>query len=210
MAKPRRRAVPYPPSVYPQAPAPIPVAYPYPQQLDTSAIPPVVSVQSLSAKNATVAKVAVTKNPYEVAGPTYKFEAADSAKREQGDRYDPVAGELLSLGRAFQDLGQQMVSAGNERVSNVVEQQLEERRRALQRRLAKAEPPRRRTREEWEAMQEARAIFENGKDELHLGLADMPSNLRIQLAGDRYAVVEDDALAIHRANGDVMMRIPRS
>jgi hypothetical protein len=166
----RRRKRPLPPQgqyVLAQPPYPFPV----PQAPQVPASPPVASVFTLSAKNATVARVQVSKTSDWSKGPDYQFTAADSAKREQGDRYDPETGELIAIGRAFLDIGEQMVREGNKRVTDLVEEQAQERERAAQRRENKVKPVRRRTREEWEEIQRRREQHErNAQMARNLGL----------------------------------------
>lgn len=112
-SKSRRRPVPeqqvlmYPP--YP--PYPQPYAYPS------------VSISVLSARNATVAKVVVAKTTNWAEGPDYTFEAADSAKREQGDVYSPQTGELMALGRALQRAGRAMTREAGRQVRAAVAEQ---------------------------------------------------------------------------------------
>jgi hypothetical protein len=116
---------------------------------------PQVIVQALQAKNASVAKVTVVKNDWNKLGwePEYKFEVSESAKREQGDVYDPLTGELMSQGRAFQRLGREMVNEANKRVKADVQARAE----AEARKNQPKRPVHRRTREEWEAIQIQRA-----------------------------------------------------
>lgn len=155
MTNPRRRrrrpiAPPYTP------PQPFPFAYPAVPQPPAFKEPPRASVQVLRDKNATVANVTVSQMTDYTRGPDYTFETSGSTKREQGDRYDPQTGDLMAIGRALRNAGNEMITEANRRVQEIVEDQAEERRRALQRRLAKAEPPKRRTREEWERIQRIR------------------------------------------------------
>ena len=75
---------------------------------------PTVIVEMLAARNATVVQVSASK--YTDTGLVYDFKAADSAKREQGDIYDPLTGEMLATGRAFQRLGRDMIRAAGKRV----------------------------------------------------------------------------------------------
>jgi hypothetical protein len=152
MPKGRRRAVSQYPQPVPYAPYPVPVT-PQPQQYPPAA--PQVIVQALQAKNASVAKVTVIKNDWNKLGwePEYKFEVSEAAKREQGDVYDPLTGELMSQGRAFQRLGREMVAEANKRVRADVQTRAE----AEARKNQPKRPVHRRTREEWEAIQRHRA-----------------------------------------------------
>jgi hypothetical protein len=129
---------------------PVPMA-PAPQYPPAA---PQVIVQALQAKNASVAKVTVQKIDWNKGWePEYKFEVSESAKREQGDVYDPLTGELMSQGRAFQRLGREMITEANKRVKADVQARAE----AEERKNQPKRPVHRRTREEWEAIQRHRA-----------------------------------------------------
>lgn len=169
MTKPRRKR-PIPPQAYYYAP---------PQPVYPAAPPPadgtvVAGVQTLSAKNATVARVSVRKITDWNKGPDYEFAAADSSKREQGDRYDERAGELLALGRAYARLGRELVSAGNKRTQEVLRAQAAELAAVEEKRNAPKQPVHRRTREEWVEMQRsaARTVLA-GEDGLAAFSADL-------------------------------------
>lgn len=81
---------------------------------------PLISVQILGSKNATVAKATLHKPTADWTGQEYSFEAADSAKREQGDKYDPLTGELLAVSRALSRLARQVAHQANERIQEGV------------------------------------------------------------------------------------------
>ena len=188
------------------------------------------AIQTLSAKNATVARIVVSKTTDWNKGQDYVFEAADSAKREQGDRYDPEAGELLAMGRAFQRLGREMVSQGNKRVQNVLDDQAEQSARAEERREAKTRPVKRRTREQWEEIQRQRRreqIYQHAdeiREHLEQGfpavvtwgghpepMAATPEGARVELANDRYMTIEDDCVCMrHTSTGEVIVRFERA
>lgn len=227
-----RRPVPQVPG-YPDAlllpPAPVPFTF---------REPPRAHVEVLQAKNASVAKVTVQRTTDYSKGPDYVFEAAESTKREQGDRYDQMTGELLAVGRALQRAGRDMVHAGNRRVQDLVAEQEESRRRSAERAEAKVRPVKRRTREEWEAMQrnqrhEHKAqVFREvyGAEKLAQGLGlvvegelggsviartraagtDDSAGTRITLSGNRYMEVEDHRVVIRSDHGDVLMVLDRS
>lgn len=133
-----------PEAAYAPYPVPMAPAVPFPAN-------PNVSVQTLGSKNATVAKVLVSKPTPDWQGQVYSYEASESAKREQGDRYDPETGELIAMGRAFQRLGRQMIRDGNRRVQELIaEQELAQ--------VRKSKPQSyHRTREEWEQIQRERS-----------------------------------------------------
>jgi hypothetical protein len=206
---------------YPAQPIPVQNYYAPPQVPVPFAAFPTAAVQTLSAKNATVAKVVVSKTTDYTRGPDYQFEAGDSAKREQGDVYDPQTGELLAMGRAFQKLGRAMTSEGNKRVQASVAEQAALRARREQ----PKQPVHRRTREEWEALQR---ISQQAKNELlarNLGMeagaeagnvssvayAPRPDGTeRVELAKGRYLVIEDKHVILHRSSGEVIMRIDRA
>ena len=135
----------------PEAYAPVSMPVPAPVFLPQVS----VGVQTLGSKNATVARVTLTRPGEDCwSAPVYQFEASESAKREQGDKYDPQTGELLALSRAFTRLGRQMASEANKRVQAMVD----EKNQASLNRLMKAHkaPVHRRTREEWEQIQAQR------------------------------------------------------
>lgn len=147
----------------PLAPQPVPPAYPvmqapmlpvaYPER-DAQ---PFVYIQTLQSKNASVANVSVSKPPLTWdQPPAWQFKSDGSAKREQGDRFDKETGEMLSVGRALVDAGEQMVREAARRVQASVEQQAAEREKAAERREHKARPVRHRTLKEWEALQARR------------------------------------------------------
>jgi hypothetical protein len=138
------------------APPPVLAYPPVPQYIDPV---PVVAVHVLGAKNATVAKVTVSKYRYDGQGgrEEYKFTAAESSKREQGDVFDAETGELLALARAFQRLSRDLASEANKRVKASTEAQ-EAARKAAEEKRAKTGTPAGRTKEEWEAMQERRGV----------------------------------------------------
>ncbi len=125
---------------------------PPPQPFQDLPAVPSVSVSVLGSKNATVAKVRLAKPTADWMVQEYQFEVAESSKREQGDVFDPVTGELLALGRAFQRLSRQLFSEAGKRVRESVAEQ--ERLEAERERKAEAakKPVKRRTKEEWEAM----------------------------------------------------------
>jgi hypothetical protein len=137
---------------------PLPPVYAQPVYAQPSYSPrsPSVYADVLSSKNATVARVRVVKVPKDFAAPLdYEFEVSDSSKREQGDRYDEQAGELLALGRAFQRLGRELLSAGSKRTREVLAEQQAEREALEAKRSTPRQPVHRRTREEWETVQKA-------------------------------------------------------
>jgi hypothetical protein len=82
-----------------------------------------VTISVLGSKNSTVARAVVTKPTKDWSGQEYVFEAAESSKREQGDVFDPVTGELLALARVFQRLSRQLFSEGSKRVKVSTEAQ---------------------------------------------------------------------------------------
>lgn len=142
----------------PQAPMPYyaPIPVPSPPHAEPT---PVATVRLLQDKNASVARVDLSKlnwtdnDGYHPPATEYSFVASGSTKREQGDRFDPRTGEMLALGRAFQRLSRQLLAEGNRRVREMtkIQQQEAEDRVAKKERVAK--PVHRRTREEWEALQ---------------------------------------------------------
>jgi hypothetical protein len=152
-----RRKRPIPQHLYQQPyPAPVPFAYPMaPPPADGTVV---AGVQTLSAKNATVAKVSVRKITDWNKGSDYEFAAADSSKREQGDRYDERAGELMALGRAYIRLGRDLLSAGSKRTQEVLAAQAAELEALEEKRNAPRRPVHRRTREEWEHIQRSHAL----------------------------------------------------
>ena len=89
---------------------------------------PSVTVSVLGSKNSTVARAVVTKLTKDWTGQEYGFEAAESSKREKGDVFDPVTGELLALSRAFQRLSRDLASEANKRVKASTEAQQKARR----------------------------------------------------------------------------------
>lgn len=128
------------------APAPVNLVAPVPYY----PAGPSVHIQTLGSKNSTVGKVSVTAVTGWNSAPDYQFEVAESAKREQGDKYDPVTGELIALGRAFQKLGRRMVSEGSKRVQALADERAHEQ-------VKRSRPQTyHRTREEWEAIQAQR------------------------------------------------------
>jgi hypothetical protein len=151
------------------APAPVPYT-PYPPMIPFND-PPRASIQVLRDKNATVANVVVSQVTDYTKGPDYQVETSGSTKREQGDRYDQRAGDLMAIGRALRNAGNEMISEANKRVQDIVEDQAEERRRAAERRENKSKPVKRRTRAEWEAMQRAEQQERNREMARKLGMA---------------------------------------
>ena len=144
---------------YIQAPPPVAAYPPVPYEPK-----PVVNIDVLGAKNATVARVTLAKHKdWTAAGTVFKFEAAESAKREQGDVSDPLTGELLALGRAFQRLSRDLFREGHKRVRKAAEEKAaaEEAAEAKARHLPVE--VHRRTREEWEAIQQQRYEKQGGK-----------------------------------------------
>jgi hypothetical protein len=164
--RPRRRNLrPGQPQVF-QAPPPQ-ASYPYPP----ANFGPSVSAQVLQDKNASVAKVTITKVTNLAKGPDYQIEVTGSAKREHGDRHDPVTGEMLALARALQSAARQLNSAAGARVTQAMEEQrAAEAAKAAAKEKAKT-PPRKRTREEWEAILEKRS--QEGAEQIarNLGLS---------------------------------------
>ncbi len=161
MAKSRRKSQTFDPAFFP---APLP---PPPQYIDPV---PVVTLSVLGAKNATVAKAHLSKYRWDGQGGEmlYEFTAADSSKREQGDQYDAETGELLALARTLQRLSRDLFSEADKRVkAAALEQERLEAERERKAEEAK-KPVKRRTREEWEALQAtpARVIPQAFLDEL--------------------------------------------
>jgi hypothetical protein len=70
----------------------------------------------LQSKNATVVEVSFGRYSYGASGYDYYFAAADSSKREQGDVFDPVTGELIAAARALTRIARQMESTARKRV----------------------------------------------------------------------------------------------
>ena len=229
MTNPRRRrrrpiAPPYTP------PQPFPFAYPAVPQPPAFKEPPRASVQVLRDKNATVANVTVSQMTDYTRGPDYTFETSGSTKREQGDRYDPQTGDLMAIGRALRNAGNQMITEANRRVREITEDQAEERRRAAERRENKSKPPKRRTRAEWEAMQRRRQIIKNAEMARNLGLNveqnefgsyssvatapepmyQTPDGGAVPLAYDRTLHIEDERVTIRDNTGNVVMVIDRA
>lgn len=134
--------------------APLPPAFAVPYDPG-----PAVQIQVLGSKNATVAKVKLSKTRWGGGPPEvqYEFEVAEAAKREQGDVSDPRTGEVLALARAFQRLSRELFTEGNRRVKASSEAQAQADRAAILRREAVRRPVRRRTKEEWDAMQQQKA-----------------------------------------------------
>jgi hypothetical protein len=135
---------------YPMIQAPAPVSFPFAPPVHQT---PTVFVQTLQAKNASVANVTVSKPGDSWENPArWEFKSDGSAKREQGDRFDPETGEMLAVGRALVEAGEKMVREANKRVQASIEQQAAERQRAVERRNNKTRPVRHRTLAEWEAV----------------------------------------------------------
>jgi hypothetical protein len=252
----RRRRAP----IAPQVQAPYPFYQPPYPQVPAFKEPPRASVSVLRDKNATVANVSVSQMTDYNKGHDYLFEASGSTKREQGDRYDPQTGDLMAIGRALRNAGNDMITEANKRVSQIVADQAEERRRAAERRENKTKPVQRRTREEWERVQRIRRnqqlarnlgmtvesnewgsyssvagpapvhtapvygyesavaplyTGEDRSDSLGGSATVTPVNTEaispsVRLSNDRYMVIEDNAVVLYRANGDVIMRIERA
>jgi hypothetical protein len=120
-----------------------------------------VTISVLGSKNSTVARAVVTKPTKDWSGQEYVFEAAESSKREQGDVFDPVTGELLALARVFQRLSRQLFSEGSKRVKVSTEAQEAALIEAGRKKHAAVTPVKRRTREEWEAMQAVQRELES-------------------------------------------------
>ncbi len=123
----------------------------------TSPSPP-VHIQLLGSNTATVVHAQLIRPRDDWSGEKYRFEAAESAKREQGDVYDPETGEKLALARALQRLSRDLFSDVAKRVRESVAEQERLTAEAEKRREAAKTPVKRRTREEWEAMQSARMV----------------------------------------------------
>lgn len=136
--------------------------YPEWSQVPAPLVPRAVTeAHTLQDKNATVAKVSVRKQDWSNEhglSATYAFEATGSAKREQGDRFDPVTGELLALARAYERLSRQVQAEAAKRVNRLTYEQDQADRAKLMKRLTSPKPVHRRTREEWEAMQKASLV----------------------------------------------------
>jgi hypothetical protein len=142
------------------------IAYPAPPPFFGPAPGPGLTIQVLGAKNATVAKVQLTKPTEDWSGQQYRFEVAESAKREQGDVFDPETGEKLALARAFQRLSRDLFSDAAQRVRDSVAEQERQEAERERRREAARKPVKRRTREEWEAMQRARLVPQEFEQDL--------------------------------------------
>jgi uncharacterized protein (DUF3084 family) len=113
---------------------------------------PMLSASALQDKNASVAKVSVTKITDYSKGADYAFEATGSAKREQGDVYDPLTGEMLAMSRALQSAARQLQSEANKRVAKAMEDKAAAEKAAAEAKERAKTPPKKRTKAEWEAM----------------------------------------------------------
>jgi hypothetical protein len=220
MTNPRRR------KRRPIAPAyPQPFAYPVPQAPAPAAFrePPRASVQVLRDKNATVANVTVSQVTDYTKGPDYTFETSGSTKREQGDRYDPQTGDLMAIGRALRNAGNEMIREANKRVQDLVAEQAEVRRRSAERRENKGKPVNRRTKAQWETIQRGKQAMRNVQLARNLGLNveqdEAPSvyahssvaewgpapATRINLSNGRYLEEKDGFVGLYNENGAIVM-----
>lgn len=206
-------------------------AYPVPQAPAPTAFkePPRASVSVLRDKNATVANVTVSQVTDYTKGPDYTFETSGSTKREQGDRYDPQTGDLMAIGRALRNAGNEMIREANKRVADIVAEQAEIHRRSAERRENKGKPVNRRTKEEWERAQRFNQQSRNVRLAQNLGLnieqgeglsghytsvagitdaealAKPAKGKRISLANGRYLEETDDFVGLYNANGTIVM-----
>ena len=150
-AEPRYVTAPYPP----QAPQ-------YPPQAPAPRQSPSVFVEVLSDKNATVAMATarVVRHTGKFYDPVdYEYGASGSSKREQGDRHEPMVGEMIAVARALRALSDRMLQGAMREVrANAIAgstEQAQQRERARRRERAGSAPHR--TREEWEALKERAA-----------------------------------------------------
>lgn len=151
-------------------------AQPYPHQAFVAPAPIVpdhapaanVSVQVLQDKNASVAKVTLRRdNSWDYGdGRAYDYTVTGSAKREQGDRYDPVTGEKLALARTFQELADKLRRDANQAVNQIVREDAEMHRRAAERKARKGKPQQHKPLEQYQkelaARQGVRVPFREG------------------------------------------------
>ena len=110
------------------------------------------SVDVMVTGDAAVAAVA-----YRVPGPTDAdgyapkvFRGSGASKRERGDKHDPVTGELLAVARAFDEAAARLFREARSRIRA---QDNEQQQKAT-----------RRTKEEWEAIQEGREAHARVED----------------------------------------------
>lgn len=142
----------------------VPAYPPYPQPPMPFAPKAQVNVEVLGAKNATVAKLTLSRHAdWTATSEVYRFEAAEASKREQGDVSDAEIGELLALGRAFQRLSRDLFREGHKRVRKATEARAAAEEAA---RVKKMMPPKvvqHRPLEEWEKIQQQRYESQGGK-----------------------------------------------
>lgn len=160
------RPQPLPQAVYPTPVFQPPVPVPYPDKPSA-----MVSIQVLQDKNASVAKVRLQRdNSWNYGDTAYTYEVTGSAKREQGDRYEPLTGEKLALARTFQELADALRRDASAEVNRIVAEDAEMRRRAAERKARKGQPQKHKPREQWEAEQRERQQAANAKLARTLGL----------------------------------------
>jgi uncharacterized protein DUF1876 len=131
---------------------------------------PYAAVQVLHDKNASVAHVSLSRSRGRET-PDYYLKGTGASKRERGDVHDEVTGEMLALSRALTDLARQLQSEAARRVKASTEAQYAAQLRALEKREAAKRPVKRRTKEEWEAMQREQAGYPPGTFHVNLGAA---------------------------------------
>lgn len=194
----RRRAKRVLPDPYPFAYPPV-QAYPPPVPVvPNNAPPPSLSVQVLQDKNASVAKVVLNRLAgYNYGdGNVYNYEVTGSAKREQGDRYDPVTGEKLALARTFQELADELRRDANKAVNELVREREEAQIRAAERKARKAKPQIHKPREVWERQQQERQLAANARLARNLGLKIMDSATPVTSAADELRSLSDRVNAL--------------
>ena len=103
---------------------------------------PSVFVEVLSDKNATAATARVVRHTGKFYDPVdYECEASGSSKREQGDRHEPMVGEMIAVARALRALSDRMLQGAMREVrANAIagiREQAQQRERARRRERAR-------------------------------------------------------------------------
>lgn len=185
----------------------VPAYPPYPQPPMPYAPKAQVNVEVLGAKNATVAKLTLSRHAdWTASSEVYRFEAAEASKREQGDVSDAEIGELLALGRAFQRLSRDLFREGHKRVRKASEARAAAEVAARAKRLGPPKVVQHRPLEEWEKIQQQRYENQGGQNNLKEVQKELLGTFRAESGTLTYGRRPEETVKYNPADAEILNR----